>query len=232
MDVSKLSKRNHYEHITEQIKRLIVDGELKAGDKLPSTKELSERFGVGRSTMREALSALKAMGLIDIRQGGASTVLAVPTTGIESLLVNKQTIIDLLEARQSFEISNAGLAARKRTEDDLAAFRAILTEMHDGLGDEAAGERTDLAFHRQLASSTHNSVLLTLFEAVSSQMELAIRETRRAELYASRSVSDRLYREHMAIFEAVERGDAAGAEARMRDHLEHVESMLMRHLRR
>ncbi|TLS48553.1 FadR family transcriptional regulator [Paenibacillus antri] len=233
MDIAKLSKRNHYEHITEQLKRLIVDGELKPGDKLPSTKELSERFGVGRSTMREALSALKAMGLIDVRQGGASTVLAPPAPGLESLeslVLNKRTILDLLEARQSFEIANAGLAARKRTEDDLAAFRVILDDMRVSLGDEEAGERTDLAFHRQLAAATRNSVLPTLFEAVSSQMELAIRETRRAELYANRSVSDRLYLEHVAIFEAVERGDPPGAESRMREHLEHVESILMKHL--
>ncbi|MCI3922608.1 FadR family transcriptional regulator [Paenibacillus sp. TRM 82003] len=230
MEVSKLSKRNHYEHITEQIKRLIIDGELRAGDKLPSTKELSERFGVGRSTMREALSALKAMGLIDIRQGGASTVLSVPTTGLNSLLVNKQTILDLLEARQSFEISNAGLAARKREPADLNAFRAILADMDAHRGDEAAGERTDLAFHRQLVEATHNSILLQLFEAVSSQMELAIRETRRVELYANRSVSGRLFEEHVAIFEAVERGDPSEAERRMKSHLEHVASILMKHL--
>lgn len=216
--------------------RLIVDGELKPGDKLPSAKALADRFGVGRSTIREALSALKAMGLIDVRQGGASTVLTVPTTGLASLRVNRQTILDLLEARQSFEISNAGLAAKKRTDEDLDAFRRILADMEaalDGSGSpdmEAEGERTDLAFHRQLAAATHNSVLLTLFEAVSSQMELAIRETRRAELYANRAVADRLLQEHAAIFEAVARGDAAAAEHAMREHLQHVERMLMKHL--
>jgi len=231
LSISKLSKRNHYEQIAEHIKRLILDGELKEGDKLPSTRELSERFGVGRSTTREALSALKAMGLIDIRQGGHCTVLRVPTSGLESLRVNQRTILELLEARKSFEISNAGLAASKRDDADLDAFRSMLLEMESHLGDESAGERTDLAFHRQLAKATHNSILLTLFDTVSSQMELAIRETRRAELYANRSVSDRLYREHRAIFEAVERGDAAAAEARMREHLQHVESILFKHLR-
>lgn len=231
MQVTKLAKRNQYEHITEQLKRLIVDGALAPGDKLPSAKTLAERYGVGRSTIREALSALKAMGLIDVRQGGASTVLALPTTGIESLRVNRQTILELLEARQSFEISNAGLAARKRTDADLESFRAIFADMEASLGDEEAGERTDLAFHRQLAASTHNSVLMQLFEAVSSQMELAIRETRRAELYANRAVSDQLLREHAAIFEAVAEGSAAEAEARMREHLRHVESILMKYLR-
>jgi GntR family transcriptional repressor for pyruvate dehydrogenase complex len=230
MDIAKLSKRNHYEQITEQLKRLILEGKLKPGDKLPSTKELSEQFGVGRSTTREALSALKAMGLIDIRQGGNSTVLQAPGPGLEGLLLNKQTIIELLEARKCFEISNAGLAARKREEADIAGFRSILADMSERPGDEASGERTDLAFHRQLAVATHNSILLQLFEAVSSQMELAIRETRRAEMYSNRSVSDRLYQEHAAIFEAVEQGDAESAEQRMRAHLQHVEHILMRFL--
>ena len=75
MEVTKLHKQNHYDEIAQQIKEMIVQGQLKMGDKLPSTKELSERFGVGRSTMREALSALKAMGLIEIRQGGACRVI-------------------------------------------------------------------------------------------------------------------------------------------------------------
>jgi len=251
MQVARLVKRNQYEHITEQLKKLIVSGALKPGDKLPSAKALADRFGVGRSTIREALSALKAMGLIDVRQGGASTVLPPPPAGAgtvlalhpavgENLRLNRQAILDLLEARQSFEIANAGIAARKRTDEDLAAFRRILADMEAALGvkpdpaagePETAGERTDLAFHRQLAAATHNSVLISLFEAVSSRMELAIRETRRAALSTDRSEAVRLLEEHAAIFDAVARGDAAAAEARMRDHLRHVERMLMKHLR-
>jgi GntR family transcriptional repressor for pyruvate dehydrogenase complex len=218
MQLSPLSKRNHYEHITEQLKRLIIEGALKPGDKLPSTKQLSEQYGVGRSTTREALSALKAMGLIEIRQGGLITVRSV-----------QATILELLEARKSFEIANAGLAALKREHADLAAFRDILVRMERHIGDGDIGEYTDLAFHRQLATATHNSVMVALFETVSSQMELAIRETRRVEMYMNVSVSDRLYQEHRAIFEAVERGDAGEAQARMNKHLLHVESLLKPH---
>ncbi len=76
MEVTRLTKRNHYEEIAEQIKLLITSGKLKVGDKLPSTKEMSEQFGVGRSTTREALSALKAMGWIEIRQGGGCRVIS------------------------------------------------------------------------------------------------------------------------------------------------------------
>jgi GntR family transcriptional repressor for pyruvate dehydrogenase complex len=219
MELVRLDKRNHYEHITEQLKQRIIDGSLKPGEKLPSTKELSERYGVGRSTTREALSALKAMGLIEIRQGGLSTVRSI-----------QATLLELLEARKSFEIANARLAAVKREEADLASFRSILAEMEQHIGDESTGERTDLAFHRQLAQATHNSVMAMLFETVSSQMELAIRETRRVEMYANRPVSDRLYQEHRAIYEAVKNGDGQIAEEKMNLHLQHVEMIIHKHL--
>ncbi len=118
----------------------------------------------------------------------------------------------------------------KREEADLASFRTILTEMEQHIGDESTGERTDLAFHRQLAQATHNSVMTMLFETVSSQMELAILETRRVEMYANRSVSDRLYQEHRAIYEAVKNGDGQIAEENMNLHLQHVETMIRKHL--
>ncbi|SEM59417.1 FadR/GntR family transcriptional regulator [Paenibacillus sp. OV219] len=233
MEITKLSKRNHYEEIAEQIKRLIVDGKLKVGDKLPSTKEMSEQFGVGRSTMREALSALKAMGYIEIRQGGGCTVINSAPVEVElpelvSLRMNRETLLELLEARQSLEVSNASIAAVKASEADIAALRSIVTEMEASTGDDAEGERTDLLFHKTLAEATQNSIMLRLFESIVSQLELAIREIRRVEIYANRSVAERLYREHLAIFEAIEQRDAALAGERMKVHLEHVVSNLLK----
>lgn len=233
MEITKLSKRNHYEEIAEQIKRLIVDGKLKVGDKLPSTKEMSEQFGVGRSTMREALSALKAMGYIEIRQGGGCRVIDVEPVAVElpelvSLRMNRETLLELLEARQSLEVSNASIAAAKVTDADVAALRALVAEMEASIGDDAEGERTDLLFHKTLAEATHNSIMVRLFESIVGQLELAIREIRRVEIYANRSVAERLYREHLAIFEAIELRDAALAGERMKQHLEHVVSNLLK----
>ncbi|AZN42481.1 FadR/GntR family transcriptional regulator [Paenibacillus albus] len=237
MEITKLSKRNHYEEIAEQIKRLIVDGKLKVGDKLPSTKEMSEQFGVGRSTMREALSALKAMGYIEIRQGGGCTVINSAPVEVElpelvSLRMNRETLLELLEARQSLEVSNASIAAAKASDTDIAALRTIVSEMETSIGDDAEGERTDLLFHKTLAEATHNSIMLRLFESIIGQLELAIREIRRVEIYANRSVAERLYREHLAIFEAIESRDAALAGERMKAHLEHVVSNLLKVLQK
>jgi GntR family transcriptional repressor for pyruvate dehydrogenase complex len=235
MEMTRLTKRNHYEEIKDQLQQMIVDGKLKVGDKLPSTKEMSERFGVGRSTTREALSALKAMGLIEIRQGGgckvirnAPTEIAIPE--LEFLRMNRATLLELLEARQSLEVSNAALAAVKRTDEDVRAFQAIIAQMEHSVGHDTEGERTDLLFHLRLAQATHNSIMTRLFESIANQLETAIREVRRVELYANQQVAERLYLEHLAIYEAVYRQDAEQAANTMKQHLQHVEHILMKYI--
>jgi len=235
MEITRLAKRNHYEEIIEQLKRLILDGRVKVGEKLPSTKELSERFGVGRSTMREALSALKAMGLIEIRQGGGCTVISSSVMEVEmpelsSLRMNRSTVLELIEARKTLEVSNAALAAEKATAEDKQRLQAIVAEMERSIGDDQAGERTDLEFHLMLAQATHNSVLVRLFESIAEQMERAIQQTRRVELYANRSVSEQLYQEHLSISEAVRQGKPDQSSQAMRTHLQHVESILTKYI--
>lgn len=237
MEITRLSKRNHYEEIAEQLKQLILDGKLKVGDKLPSTKDMSEQFGVGRSTTREALSALKAMGYIEIRQGGGCRVISsAPTPAqvelpeLQTLRMNRETLLELLEARHALEVSNASIAADKATEADIAQLRSVIMEMEAAIGDDLEGERTDLLFHLTVAKATHNSIMLRLFESIVGQLETVIRDIRRVEIYANRSVAERLYEEHLAIFEAISVRDAALANQRMKAHLEHVVSNLMRYL--
>jgi GntR family transcriptional repressor for pyruvate dehydrogenase complex len=231
MEFTKFENRKIYEKIAAHIEEQIVGGTLKPGDKLPSTKELSERFQVGRSTLREALSALKAKGLLEIRQGEGSYVRKVEPEDValpnlESLLLSKDTVLELLEARKALETATAGIAAEKRTEADLVQFEQVLTAMEAGLGNEQEGERADIEFHRILAAATHNSIMVRLLETISGQMELAIRETRRLQMYSNVAVSEQLLKEHAAIYAAVQAGDAAAAGQAMRDHLLHVERVL------
>ncbi|RED60220.1 FadR/GntR family transcriptional regulator [Cohnella lupini] len=235
MEMTRLTKRNHYEEIKDQLQAMIMDGRLKVGDKLPSTKEMSESFGVGRSTTREALSALKAMGLIEIRQGGGCRVIrnipadiAIPE--LDSLRMNRATLLELLEARQSLEVSNASIAAAKRTDADIAEFQALISTMERSVGQDIEGERTDLFFHLTLAKATHNSIMVRLFESIANQLETAIREIRRVELYANQTVAERLYSEHLAIFEAVRLQDSELAAQRMKQHLQHVENILTKYI--
>jgi len=217
------------------VKRLIIDGKLKVGDKLPSTKQMSEQFGVGRSTTREALSALKAMGLIDIRQGGGCLVIRNAPMDMElpelaSLRMNRKTVLELLEARESLEVSNAAIAAVKHTDEDLNQLSKLIKEMEHASGDEAEGERLDLQFHLTLTNATHNSIMVRLFESIMNHIETAIHDIRQVELYASTAVAERLYKEHSAIVEAIALRDADLAADRMKQHLKHVESIVLKHL--
>ncbi|MEB3101507.1 FadR/GntR family transcriptional regulator [Ferviditalea candida] len=230
MDIPKISARKIYEEITEHIKQEIMSGSLSPGEKLPSTKELSERFAVGRSTTREALSALKAMGLIEIRQGEGCYVRRIEPKDVDipvfSLLMSKETILELLEARKSLEVANAAMAAVKRTDEDLRQFAEILDRMGSHLGDEEVGEHTDLRFHQTLAGATHNSIMVRLLNSISEQMQDSIRGARRTMMYADLSEAETLHQQHLAIFEAVRVRDEEQARHRMREHLDHVESVL------
>ncbi len=235
MAMTRLTKRNHYEEIKDRLMRMILDGTFKVGDKLPSTKEMSESFGVGRSTTREALSALKAMGLIEIRQGGGCRVIhnataevAVPE--LDSLRMNRGVLLELLEARQSLEVSNAAIAAVKRTDADLAEFDALMRAMEQAIGQKLEGERTDVLFHLTLAKATHNSIMVRLFESIVGQMETAIRDIRRVEIYSNQEVAERLYLEHSAICKAVHSRDPELAAQTMKSHLEHVENILTKYI--
>lgn len=235
MEIKKITKQKIYEEIANQIKEQLVSGVLKPGDKLPSTKELTERYAVGRSTVREALSALKAWGFIDIRQGEGCYVKEVNVSEVgkpdfQTLIMNKQTILELIEARKALEVSNAALAAEKRTEADLIALDAILQQMQLNLGNEAEGEQADFQFHLKLANATQNTIMVRLLETISGQMETAIRETRRLQMYANRQVSEKLWSEHQQIYDAVKQGDARKAEEAMRHHLFHVERVLTQFL--
>lgn len=235
MEMTRLTKRNHYEEIKDQLQRMILDGKLKVGDKLPSTKEMSESFGVGRSTTREALSALKAMGLIEIRQGGGCRVIRnapaeIMLPELDSMRMNRNTLLELLEARQSLEVSNAAIAAMKRTDADLAEFESLIEAMSVSVGDDREGERTDLLFHLTLAKATHNSIMVRLFESIANQLESAIHEIRRVELYSNQQVAKRLYREHYAIYEAVRLQDSELAAKKMKQHLQHVENILTKYI--
>ncbi|WP_338136574.1 FadR/GntR family transcriptional regulator [Brevibacillus agri] len=166
------------------------------------------------------------MGLIEIRQGGNCTVRSIPSPAhsllpdLSDLQTNKQTILELIEVRKSLEVSNAAIAALKRDDHDLHSLEAILAEMEQHVGDEEVGERTDLLFHLTLAKATHNSILAHLFESLSHQMEI----------YSNHSVSAQFFHEHRAIYEAIKSKDPEAAQSRMKEHLLHEKSILLKYL--
>lgn len=228
MRTEKINRQKIYEIIAEQIKGQIISGELKPGEKLPTSKELCEMYQVGRSTVREALSALEIMGLIETRQGEGSTVKAYNSDDIklpdfQDILITEEAVFELMEARKSIEISNARLAAVKRTEEDLLKLKDNLKKMEANLTNVQKSKQADMEFHQILAEATQNSIMLRLINAISDQMSKAMEEIRRIT-FNSPALSKRVFEEHYRIFQAVEIQNTMLAQQRMLEHLDHFET--------
>ncbi|GAA3405308.1 FadR/GntR family transcriptional regulator [Paenibacillus hodogayensis] len=218
-----------YELVMEQLKASILSGAFVPGEKLASVVDLATTFGVGRSTIREALSALKAIGLVEIRQGGGTYVSAElpnePSDG-SSLFARAQSIRELLEVRKILETGCASLAARNRTEADLQGIREELLHMETYLHDEAKGEEADVRFHLKLAGATHNSLLISMMESLSERLHDSMRESRKLWFYGERAEARRLLGEHSDIFEAIRGQREEQAFEAMQAHLGKVEAVL------
>lgn len=220
-----------YEWVSRDLGDRILAGDLKPGDKLPSVVDLAAQYNVGRSTIREALSALKARGLLDIRQGGGTFVLAPPESqdepaAREDWLDRADSLLQLLEVRKVLETGCASLAAKHRSADDLAAMQATLARMEEQLDDEAFGEQADVQLHEQIARSTQNPMLVELMKSLSQRLHESMRDTRTLWFYGEQQSARRLLEEHSGIIDAIRQQDAGQAASRMDAHLSKVEQVL------
>lgn len=231
----QIKPKKIYEEVAEAILHMIQTGQLKPGDKLDSVQQLAENFQVGRAAIREALTALRAMGLIEMKQGEGTYVrefdpamLSFPIS--TAILMSKEDVAHLLEVRKLLEVGAAGLAARKRTEEDLRAMQSALTQMREVIGDEELGEKADFLFHMAIAEATKNPLLVSLMNNVSGMMMETMRETRRIWLFAKQATTEQLLEDHIAIFEAIRDQNAELAQERMKEHLGHVEKVLANYI--
>lgn len=218
--------------VADSIRERIVSGELPPGAKLPSVASLAKSFQVGLSTIREALSALKATGWLDIRHGSGTYVAAELPREQPALPVDPfylaESFRDLLEARQYIESGSAALAAARRTDADLASLSLILERMERALGDEAESEAADIAFHLRIAEASGNALFLSMLQSLTERLQEHMKNSRRLWLFAERSSGEQLLAEHRSILDAIRDGDAAAASSRMMRHLEKVARTLQR----
>ncbi|WP_326969166.1 FadR/GntR family transcriptional regulator [Bacillus atrophaeus] len=231
MKYKQIKTKKIYEEVADALLDMVKSGELKPGDKLDSVQALAESFQVSRSAVREALSALKAMGLVEMKQGEGTYLKEFEPNQISqplssALLMKKEDVKQLLEVRKLLEIGVASLAAEKRTEEDLQQIHAALKEMGGIESDEELGEKADFAFHLALAEASKNDLLKHLMNNVSSLLLETMRETRKIWLFSKETTVQRLYEEHERIYKAVHAQDGAKAEEAMLTHLTNVESVL------
>jgi len=207
----------------------ILSKRLRVGDRLPSERELGEQFGVSRTVVREAVRALVAKGVIEVRSGSGLRVAAVDATAVTesmSLFLRGRTLDfeKVHEVRALLEVHIAGLAADRATTADLAGLREVHERMEREAGDVESAARDDLEFHRAIARATQNDLYLLLLDSIGSTLI----EIRRENL-GSGSAPVTLG-QHGQVLDRIAARDPAGARAAMALHLEGVATWWRRHI--
>lgn len=228
MAFQKVQARKGSELVLEQIKGMIESNQYAPGSKLPTVVELAESFEVGRSTIREALSGLKAMGWITIRHGGGSYVSQELPSSDDAAAVSfkNEQLQEVLEVRKFIEAGCAELAAKRRTNENLAELKETLALMESVLDDEEASDQADIRFHLLIARASRNALFLSMMESMAGRLRESMKESRRLWFFAERASSEQLLQEHKAIFEAIEARDGVEARERMMRHLLKVEQVI------
>lgn len=208
--------------IVEQIKAAVAAGHLTPGDKLPSERELTERFRVSRVTVRDALRILEATGLIEIRvgaRGGAFVTSPAPQLVGEGfanmLLLSSLTPAHVTEARFVFELGMIPLICQRATKEDIAELRAICEKGQAALAAGNYDVAMSAEFHTRLARSTHNGAIELIVDSFQGPLLMSLMKAKeRAPEMGKRGV-----KEHLALVEAVEARDVDRASSIMASHL-------------
>lgn len=211
------------EAIVDQIRILIRQGKLIAGDRLPSERELHERFGVSRVAVREALRVLEANGLVKIRVGahGGAFVTAPSSSlvgeGISDLItLATLSALEVTEARLVFELGIVPLVCQRATEQDIADLYAICDQSSAALeGDGEYPFELSAEWHARYARSAHNRAVAMLVESLHGPLLESLEVARRAVPTHGRHGVE----EHRALVDAIAARDADTATALMSTHL-------------
>lgn len=216
--------RKAYEQVYDQLRDLIMRGELQRGQRLPGEAALAGEFGVSRGTVREALRLLAAQNLIRTAKGaGGGSFVTLPTADhvSEVLQANIRLLSescevsaeDMLEARELLEAFAARMAAMRRGEADLERLRACIIDDPLDLGTERQHAQ-NTGFHTALLEASGNTLL-----AIAAQPVFGILQTNMRRREIERGTLARVNEDHRRILAAVEKGDANAAEQQMRAHL-------------
>ena len=217
--------------ILQQIKLLIQEGELKPGDRLPNERELSERFGVGRSSVREAMKALVALGLV-VRTREGTFVNPDPTKLVWNSLdtstgLTQSNIHEVFEARRLFELGMAALAAERASDEDIAEMWNWAPQEVSSLADF---KLTDTRFHAAIAKATGNSFLTELYAHMQEvlfrthQWFSALEKLDSKSMFAQIGVS---LKQHRVIAQAIANRKPADAQQAMYQHFASLEVSML-----
>jgi GntR family transcriptional repressor for pyruvate dehydrogenase complex len=218
--MAELSRRNLSQAATDELLRLIHAGDFRPGERLPTERGLMELFGVGRNTVREAVHALAAQGIVDVRPGRGVTVRSISIekavdSAVVSALLDDQAVTDLYEFRRVVEVEAAARAAERASPSDIESIELRLKAFLHSYKERLPTWEEDVAFHRAIAEGSHNSIYALVLDLVNDKLVVTRRETQR-----SAAVLARAAREHAAVLEAIKSHDAEAAGRAMARHID------------
>jgi len=206
--------------IIRQIRGLISSGQLNAGDKLPSERQLAEKLGVGRTYVRDAIKKLEFYGILRTLPQSGTVVAGLGIAALEGLIsgilkLEKRDFASLVETRVVLEAEATKLACIRRNDEDIANIEKALAVFHEKvkLGDPAVEE--DLLFHLKIAEASKNNVIKSLMLIVTPEIMQLYKELK----VCSDGVSMKSYDAHLEILNFIKNQNEKAAEAAMRKHL-------------
>ena len=222
-----IKKTRIHEEVVAQIHELIRAGKFKAGDQLPSERELAETFKVSRTSVREALRALEAQGLIISRTGMGNFVAELPIESLVAplaklLIEGKTALADIFELRKLIEPHIASLAAERATVSDIERMKKILAKQSEAVSRGETGVEADAELHFAIGQATQNQALEKL---VSGLMEILSHSREESLQTAGRRAAS--IESHRKILSAIEQHDRARAQEAMLHHIDRVEENVL-----
>ena len=208
--------------IIRQIKDLLITGQLKPGDKLPPERKLSEKFGVGRTHVRDAIKKLEFYGILKTRPQSGTFVAAIGISALESMIadvlkIDSYSFQSLVETRVMLEMSAIQLACERHTQDDLILLEQSLNNYLEKALRGVKAVEEDFMFHLSIAEAGKNKVLKSLLliivpDILSNYSVFKVCDT----------VTAKAVEEHRLMFQKIRERDVAGASAIMQEHLKGV----------
>jgi len=219
--------------IVESLAAEIRDGQLTPGDKLPTEAEIMARFQVSRTVVRESLSKLQASGLVETRHGIGTFVIENRNAGNFRIaaadFATVADVIQVLELRISLETEAAGLAAQRRSAENLATMEAALHTFQASIQADSDAVPSDFQFHMEVARATGNRHFADLMTYLGTMIIPRTRvNTPQSAPEGKLSYLQRVHGEHESIYNAIRNQDAEAARAAMRTHLSNSRERLRR----
>jgi GntR family transcriptional regulator, transcriptional repressor for pyruvate dehydrogenase complex len=235
MEINRIKRKGLADVIGDQLREGILKGELSPGDRLPPERELASRFGTNRNTLREAIRALEAQGLVRARQGDGVRVLDFRETGAFDLLPQmvrladpeqRQALFgDLLRVRRTVSGEAVVMAAERRNADQVARLRELIAEQRGHDGDLLSLVTTDVLIYRALVETSASLVATLMFNT----MERVVHEfvvSFPQIIWFAPDYLDRM----SEVVDAIEDGDADRARTVFGNHLRNSDKELLRRI--